>query len=91
MKRIRVLPNNQARDPREGVDVMLGAVGFFGVGFFVITVVSEITGADALGWALTLLAFVIAFAGLLVVRRRITDRVTATRSAEEAAGHRSSP
>ena len=90
MAGIRVLRGNHARDPREGVDVAIGAVGFFGVAFFVITVVAELTGADALGWALALLAFVLVFAALLLARRRITDRMIAARSAEPAAEHSSS-
>jgi hypothetical protein len=34
--------------------------------------VSELTGADALGWALTLLAFVVVLGLLLAWRRRMT-------------------
>lgn len=69
------------RDSRETVDVALGFVGFFAVAFLGITLFCELTGEPALVWALTLLALVLAFVGLLQLRRRITAR---RRQAEEA-------
>ncbi|MFP3464227.1 hypothetical protein [Leifsonia sp. SIMBA_070] len=68
-------------DSREMVDVGLGFVGFFAVAFFGITLFCELTGEPALGWALTLLALVLAFIGLLQLRRRILAR---RQEAEEA-------
>ena len=61
-------------DSRELVDVGLGFVGFFAVAFLGITVFCELTGQPALGWALTLLVLVLAFIGLLQLRRRIIAR-----------------
>ena len=61
-------------DSREAVDVGLGFVGFFAVAFFGITLFCELTGEPALGWALTLLALVLLFIGLLQLRRRIIAR-----------------
>jgi hypothetical protein len=55
----------------EGIDVGIGIVGFFAFVFFVVTAVSELTGAPALGWALTLLALVGILALLLFARRRL--------------------
>ncbi|NUU04969.1 hypothetical protein [Leifsonia sp. C5G2] len=69
------------RDSREVVDVGLGFVGFFSVAFLGITVFCELTGEPALGWALTLLVLVLAFIGLLQLRRRIIAR---RQEAEEA-------
>jgi len=69
------------RDSREVVDVGLGFVGFFAVAFLGITVFCELTAEPALGWALTLLALVLAFIGLLQLRRRIIAR---RQEAEEA-------
>ncbi|GAA2057284.1 hypothetical protein [Leifsonia soli] len=68
-------------DSREVVDVGLGFVGFFAVAFLAITVFCELTGEPALGWALTLLVLVLAFIGLLQLRRRIIAR---RQEAEEA-------
>ncbi|MHA7987528.1 hypothetical protein ACX9R5_17150 [Rathayibacter sp. CAU 1779] len=77
MSGIRLFSGRQGHDPRERLDIGIGAVGFFAVVFFVVTLVSELTGADALGWALTLLAFVIVLALLLAGRRRMTTRMLA--------------
>jgi len=57
----------------ETIDIGIGIVGFFAFAFLVITVVCEVTGTDALGWALTLLALVLILASLLVTRRRIVQ------------------
>ena len=45
---------------------------------FVVTVWMEVTGQPALGWALGLLAMVLALYGLIRLRRRLPER-TATR------------
>lgn len=79
MRGIRVMNSGSQRDPRETLDVFIGVVGFFTAAFFVITLVCELTGQDALGWALTLLAFVVLLALLLLGRRRMTRRMLATR------------
>ncbi|MBW8870644.1 MAG: hypothetical protein JF618_00190 [Leifsonia sp.] len=74
-------------DSREVVDVGLGFVGFFGLAFLGITLYCELTGQPALGWALTLLVLVLAFIGLLQLRRRIIAR---RQEAEEALEHQDS-
>jgi protein-S-isoprenylcysteine O-methyltransferase Ste14 len=58
-------------DPLELIDVGIGIVGFFAFAFLVVTIVTELTGADALGWALTLLVLVIILGLLWRARRRI--------------------
>jgi hypothetical protein len=60
-------------DPRYLVDVGIGLVGFFAFVFLIVTIVSELTGADALGWALTLLALVITLGLLWRARIRMRD------------------
>ncbi|WP_426519356.1 hypothetical protein ACPPVQ_05280 [Diaminobutyricibacter sp. McL0618] len=60
-------------DPRYLVDVGIGLVGFFAFVFLIVTIVSELTGADALGWALTLLVFVITLGLLWRARIRMRD------------------
>jgi hypothetical protein len=75
------MSSGSQRDPRETLDVFIGAVGFFTAALFVITVLFEVTGQDALGWALALLAFVVVLALLLTARHRITLRMHARREA----------
>jgi hypothetical protein len=60
-------------DPRYLADVGIGLVGFFAFAFLIVTVVSELTGADALGWALTLLGLVIILGMLWRTRIRLRD------------------
>jgi hypothetical protein len=55
----------------EVLDMSIGIIGFFAAAFLVITGVSELTGAPALGWALTLLGLVVVLALLLALRRRM--------------------
>ena len=74
-------------DSREAVDVGLGFVGFFALAFLGITAYCELTGAPALGWALTLLALVLLFLGLLQLRRRILARRQEAEERRERQGH----
>jgi len=69
-------------DSLELVDVGIGIVGFFAFAFLIVTIVTELMGADALGWALTLLALVLALVLLWQARRRI---VASRRPADEDA------
>ncbi len=80
MRGIRVMGSGAQRDPRETLDVVIGAVAFFAFAFLVITVVAEVTGQDALGWALTLLAFVVLLALLVAGRRRMTRTLAVRRT-----------
>lgn len=57
----------------EVLDMGIGFLGLFAAAVFVITVLMEITGRSALGWALTLLALVVALGALLLVRHRLLD------------------
>jgi len=55
----------------EVVDISIGIIGFFTAAFLVITGVSELSGAPALGWALALLGLVVVLALLIALRRRM--------------------
>lgn len=85
MRGIQVMSSNAERDPRETLDLFIGGAGFFTAAFFVITVLYEVTGQDALGWALALLAFVVLLALLLTARHRMTRRILAARESAAAA------
>ena len=54
--------------PTDTVDMSIGFAGFFGIVFLVVTIACELTGRPALGWALTLLCFVV-LVGVLVRQR----------------------
>ena len=58
-------------DSLEVVDVGIGIAGFFAFAFLIVTGAVELTGGDALGWALTLLALVLVLIVLWQARRRI--------------------
>jgi LPXTG-motif cell wall-anchored protein len=62
------------RDPAEFIDIGIGIVGFFSLAFLVVTAATELTGGDALGWALTLLGLLILLGVLLLWRRRVGVR-----------------
>lgn len=78
-------------DSLEMVDVGIGIVGFFAFAFLIVTIVSELTGADALGWALTLLALVLILVLLWQSRRRIVaSRLPADEDERAAMPHQGS-
>ena len=66
-------------DSRELLDVGIGIVGFFAFAFLIVTIGVELSGADALGWALTLLVLVL----LLVVLWQARARIIASRLPED--------
>ncbi|KQS07525.1 hypothetical protein ASG04_15360 [Curtobacterium sp. Leaf183] len=65
----------------------MGFVGFFGVAFLLVTVFCELTGRPALGWALTLLACVLAVVVLHRWRVRVLRR-TASAGVDDRRAHR---
>ncbi|HWU46952.1 MAG TPA: hypothetical protein VN133_09385 [Humibacter sp.] len=75
-------------DRLETLDVFIGAVGFFAFAFLVITVVCEVTGTDALAWALTVLALLLVLACLLLARRNM---VASRRRAHDQDGENARP
>lgn len=62
----------------EDFDIIIGLLGFWTLVLLVITVWMELTAQPALGWALGLLAMVLALYGMIRLRRRLPQR-TATR------------
>jgi hypothetical protein len=76
----RGLVRSEHRRVRSGedFDIIIGLLGFWALVLFVVTVWMEVTGQPALGWALGLLAMVLALYGLIRLRRRLPER-TATR------------
>jgi hypothetical protein len=62
----------------EDFDIISGFLGFWAGVLFVVTVWMEVTAQPALGWALGLLAALVAIYGMLRLRRRLPAR-TATR------------
>ena len=63
-------------DPAELIDIGIGIVGFFSFAFLVVTAATELTGGDALGWALTLLVLLILLGFLLLWRHRVGSRAS---------------
>ena len=62
----------------EDFDIIIGFLGFWAVVLLVVTVWREVTVQPALGWALGLLAVLVALYGMVRLRRRLPAR-TATR------------
>lgn len=63
-------------DPAESIDIGIGIVGFFSFALLVVTAATELTGGEALGWALTLLGLLILLGLLLLWRRRLGARAS---------------
>ncbi|MDZ4092332.1 MAG: hypothetical protein U1D68_14125 [Arthrobacter sp.] len=75
------LVRNENRRVRSGedFDIIIGLLGFWTLVLLVVTVWMEVTGQPALGWALGLLAMVLALYGLIRLRRRLPERTAARR------------
>jgi membrane protein implicated in regulation of membrane protease activity len=74
--------------PTARIEEAIGFVGCFGVLFLGVTVFCELTGRPALGWALTLLATVVAVVLLDRWRRRVSARDTAAEEVTDRGGQR---
>lgn len=62
----------------EDFDIIIGFLGFWAVVLLAVTVWMEVTAQPALGWALGLLATLLALYGMIRLRRRLPAR-TGTR------------
>ncbi|MEZ2391191.1 hypothetical protein AB6813_16925 [bacterium RCC_150] len=60
----------------EDLDIVLGLLGFWALVLLVITVVAELTAQPALGWAMGLLAILLAMWGVARLRRRLPARTS---------------
>lgn len=58
----------------EDFDIIIGFLGFWALVLLVVTVWMEVTVQPALGWALGLLATLLALYGMVRLRRRLPDR-----------------
>ncbi|TNB76285.1 hypothetical protein FHJ30_02620 [Arthrobacter sp. BB-1] len=58
----------------EDFDIIIGFLGFWALVLLVVTVWMEVTAQPALGWALGLLAMLLALYGMVRLRRRLPDR-----------------
>jgi len=58
----------------EDFDIIIGFLGFWALVLLVVTVWMEVTAQPALGWALGLLATLLALYGMVRLRRRLPDR-----------------
>lgn len=67
--------NNSRRRSAEDFDLLIGFLGFWAMLLFGITIWMEVTGAPALGWAMGLLALVLALWGTIRLRRKLPARV----------------
>ena len=65
--------NRRARSG-EDFDIIIGFLGFWALVLFVVTLWMELTAQPALGWALGLLATLLALYGMVRLRRRLPDR-----------------
>lgn len=74
----RVRSEHKRARSGEDFDIIIGFLGFWAVVLLVVTVWMEVTARPALGWALGLLATLLALYGMVRVRRRLPAR-TATR------------
>jgi hypothetical protein len=72
---VGVAPYRRSPDHRRAVvdqfEIFFGFLGFWALVLLVATVWLEVTGQFALGWALGLLAVVLAMAGLWALRRKV--------------------
>jgi len=73
-------PSRRLLRSAEDLDIVLGMLGFWTVVLFGTTVWMELTGQPALGWALGLLAAVLAIWGLIRLRKRLPSRAMGRRN-----------
>ncbi|MFJ5700045.1 hypothetical protein [Arthrobacter sp. NPDC093139] len=75
----RVRSEHRRARSGEDFDIIIGFLGFWTV-VLVVTVWMELTAQPALGWALGLLAILLALYGMMRVRRRLPARTATRRS-----------
>ncbi|MFJ4210791.1 hypothetical protein ACIPY2_20245 [Paenarthrobacter sp. NPDC089675] len=60
----------------EDFDIIIGLLGFWTLVLLAVTVYMELTAQPALGWALGLLASVLALWGMIRLRRKLPERTS---------------
>ncbi len=63
----------------EDFDIIIGFLGFWALVLLAVTVWMEVTAQPAVGWALGLLATLLALYGMIRLRRRLPGRTGARR------------
>ncbi|WP_285314309.1 hypothetical protein [Pseudarthrobacter sp. fls2-241-R2A-168] len=66
--------NRRLMKSGQDFDIIIGFLGFWAVVLLVVTVWMEVTAQPALGWALGLLASLLAIYGMVRLRRKLPDR-----------------
>lgn len=67
------MDGRRRRELKETLELALGFIGFFTAAFFVITLVLELNGKDALWSAVTTLVLALLLIAIWVARRRVLD------------------
>ncbi|AMB42344.1 MULTISPECIES: hypothetical protein [Paenarthrobacter] len=60
----------------EDFDIIIGLLGFWALVLLAVTIYMEVTTQPALGWALGLLATVLALWGMIRLRRKLPERTS---------------
>ncbi|KII26945.1 hypothetical protein IG195_05805 [Arthrobacter sp. TES] len=60
----------------EDFDIIIGLLGFWALVLLAVTIYMEVTAQPALGWALGLLATVLALWGMIRLRRKLPERTS---------------
>ncbi|HKU31801.1 MAG TPA: hypothetical protein VJQ60_15045 [Arthrobacter sp.] len=60
----------------EDFDIIIGLLGFWALVLLAVTVYMELTAQPAVGWALGLLATVLALWGMIRLRRKLPERTS---------------
>lgn len=69
-----IRPERRRARSGEDFDIIIGFLGFWALVLLVVTVWMEFTAQPALGWALGLLATLLAIYGMVRLRRQLPDR-----------------
>ncbi|SDX46601.1 hypothetical protein SAMN04487917_10627 [Arthrobacter sp. yr096] len=69
-------PDTKRVRSAEDFDIIIGFLGFWALVLLVTTIVMEVTGQPAVGWALGLLAIVLALWGMLRLRKKLPRRTS---------------
>lgn len=69
-----IRPERRRARTGEDFDIIIGFLGFWALVLLVVTVWMEVTAQPALGWALGLLASLLAVYGMVRLRRQLPDR-----------------
>ncbi|QDW28631.1 hypothetical protein FFF93_001640 [Arthrobacter sp. KBS0702] len=74
-----VHPTHRRVRSGDDFDIIIGFLGFWALVLLAVTIWMEVTAQPALGWALGLLATLLALYGMIRLRRRLPGRTAARR------------